>query len=123
MGFFVRVLVNILAIILAASIVPGIRLDGVLSAVAAGVLLGLVNAVVRPVLLILTLPITLLTLGLFLFVLNGLCFWLVAGLVTGFHVDGFWSAMLGALVVSVASWVVTLLVSDSGKVVLITRRR
>jgi putative membrane protein len=123
LGFFVRVLVNILAIILAASIVPGIRLEGVLSAVAAGVLLGLVNAVVRPVLLILTLPITLLTLGLFLFVLNGLCFWLVAGLVKGFHVDGFWSAMLGALVVSVASWVVTLLVSDSGKVVLITRRR
>ena len=118
-----RVLVNILAIILAAAIVPGIRLDGVLSAVAAGVLLGLVNAVVRPVLLILTLPITLLTLGLFLFVLNGLCFWLVAGLVKGFHVGGFWSAMLGALVVSVASWVVTLLVSDSGKVVLITRRR
>ena len=117
-----RVLVNILAIILAAAIVPGIRLDGVLSAVAAGVLLGLVNAVVRPVLLILTLPITLLTLGLFLFVLNGLCFWLVAGVVKGFHVDGFWAAILGALVVSVASWVVTLLVSDSGKVVLITRR-
>ena len=117
------VLVNILAIILAAAIVPGIRLDGVLSAVAAGVLLGLVNAVVRPVLLILTLPITLLTLGLFLFVLNGFCFWLVAGVVKGFHVDGFWAAMLGALVVSVASWVVTLLVSDSGKVVLITRRR
>ena len=77
----------------------------------------------RPVLLILTLPITLLTLGLFLFVLNGFCFWLVAGVVTGFHVDGFWAAMLGAFVVSVASWVVTLLVSDSGKVVLITRRR
>jgi len=122
-GFLVRVLVNILAIILAAAVVPGIRLDGVLSAVAAGVLLGLVNAVVRPVLLILTLPITLVTLGLFLLVLNGLCFWLVASVVKGFHVDGFWAALLGALVVSVASWIVTLLVADSGKVVLITRRR
>ncbi len=123
MGFFVRVLVNILAIILAASLVPGIRLDGVLSAVAAGLLLGLVNAVVRPVLLILTLPITLLTLGLFLLVLNGLCLWLVASVVKGFHVAGFWSALLGALVVSVMSWIVTVLVSDSGKVVVITRRR
>jgi putative membrane protein len=122
-GFFVRVLVNILAIILAASLVPGIRLDGVLPAVAAGVLLGLVNAVVRPVLLILTLPITLVTLGLFLLVLNGFCLWLVASVVRGFHVDGFWSAVLGALVVSALSWIVTVLISDSGKVVVITRRR
>jgi putative membrane protein len=123
MGFFVRVVVNILAIVLAASIVPGISLDGVLAAVAAGVLLGLVNAIVRPVLLILTLPITLVTLGLFLLVLNGLCLWIVAAVVRGFHVGGFWSAVLGALVISVVSWVVTLLVSDSGKMVLITRRR
>jgi len=115
--------VNILAIILAAAIVPGVRLDGVLAAIAAGVLLGLVNAIVRPVLLILTLPITLVTLGLFLLVLNGLCFWLVASVVRGFTVSGFWAAFLGALVVSVVSWVVTALVSDSGKVVLITRRR
>jgi len=123
LGFLLRVLVNTMAIVLAASVIPGIQLDGVLSAVAAGLLLGVVNAVVRPVLLILTLPITLLTLGLFLLVLNGLCLWLVATVVKGFHVAGFWSAFLGALVVSVASWVVTLLVSDSGKVVLITRRR
>ena len=123
MGFFVRVVVNILAIVLAGSIVPGIRLDGPLAAIAAGVLLGLVNAIVRPVLIILTLPITLVTLGLFLLVLNGLCLWLVAGVVRGFHVDGFWAAVLGALVVSALSWIVTLLISDSGKVVLITRRR
>jgi putative membrane protein len=122
-GFFLRVVVNILAIILAAAVVPGIELDGMLSAVAAGLLLGLVNAVVRPILLILTLPITLVTLGLFLLVLNGLCLWLVAFVVSGFHVAGFWSAVLGALVVSVVSWIVTALVSDSGKVVLITSRR
>ena len=123
MGFLLRVLVNILAIVLAASVVPGIRLDGVLPAVAAGLLLGFINAVVRPVLLILTLPITLVTLGLFLFVLNGVCLWLVAAVVKGFHVDGFWPAVLGALCVSVVSWVVTALVSDSGKFVVITRRK
>ena len=123
MGFVLRVLVNILALALAASVVPGISLDGVLPAVAAGVLLGIVNAVVRPVLLVLTLPITLVTLGLFLFVLNGLCLWLVSWIVSGFHVAGFWSAVLGALCVSVVSWIVTALVSDSGKLVIITRRR
>jgi putative membrane protein len=121
MGFLVRVAVNALAIMLAASILPGIGVDGIVSALAAAVLLGLVNAFVRPVLLILTLPITLLTLGLFLFVLNGLCFWLVASVVKGFHVAGFGSAMLGALVVSAVSWILTALISDSGKVVVITR--
>ena len=122
MGFLLRVLVNILALALAASVVPGIRLDGMMPAIAAGLLLGIVNAVVRPVLLVLTLPITLVTLGLFLLVLNGLCLWLVSWLVTGFHVDGFWSAVLGAFCVSVVSWVVTALVSDSGRLAVITHR-
>ena len=122
MGFLLRVAVNALAIMLAASILPGISVDGIVPALAAAVLLGLVNAFVRPVLLILTLPITLVTLGLFLFVLNGLCFWLVASVVKGFHVAGFGSAMLGALVVSVVSWIVTALISDSGKVVVITEQ-
>jgi putative membrane protein len=122
MGFLLRVVVNALAIMLAASIVPGIAVDGLVSALAAAVLLGLINAFVRPVLLILTLPITLLTLGLFLLVLNGFCFWLVAWLVNGFHVAGFGSALLGSLVVSVVSWIVTALISDSGRVVVITNR-
>ena len=122
MGFLLRVVVNALAIMLAASIVPGIAVDGLVAALAAAVLLGLINAFVRPVLLILTLPITLLTLGLFLLVLNGFCFWLVAWLVKGFHVAGFGSALLGALVVSVVSWIVTALISDSGRVVVITNR-
>ena len=122
MGFLLRVAVNALAIVLAASILPGIEVDGIVPALAAAVLLGLVNAFVRPVLLILTLPITLLTLGLFLFVLNGLCFWLAASMVKGFHVAGFGSAMPGALMVSIVSWIVTALISDSGKVVVITNR-
>ena len=123
MGFLLRVVVNALAIMLAASIVPGISVDGVVAALVGGLLLGLVNAVVRPVLIILTLPITLITLGFFLLVLNGLCFWLVASIVKGFYVAGFWSAFLGALIVSIVSWIMTALISDSGKVVVITRRR
>ena len=73
MGFFIRVLINVLAIYFAAAIVPGIELSGVMAALGSGLVLGLVNAVVRPILIIMTLPFTLLTLGLFLFVLNGLC--------------------------------------------------
>lgn len=122
MGFLLRVVVNALAIVLAAAIVPGVRIDGFLAALGAGLVLGLVNAVVRPVLLVLTLPITLLTLGLFLLVLNGLCLWLVAAVVSGFRVSGFWSAVGGALVVSAVSWLVTAVVSDSGQIVVITRR-
>jgi putative membrane protein len=121
MGFLIRVVINTLAIVLAGALLPGIRVDSFLSALAAGLLLGLVNAVVRPVLLILTLPITLLTLGLFILVLNGLCFWLVASLVAGVHVAGFWSAVLGALLVSLVSWLVSAFVSDRGGIVVITR--
>ena len=112
-------------IYLAAQVVPGITLRGkpLWPALLAGLVLALINAVVRPVLKILTLPLTLLTLGLFLFVLNGVCLWLVSLMVKGFHVAGFWPAVLGALCVSVVSWVVTALVSDSGKFVVITRRK
>ncbi|HMB32611.1 MAG TPA: phage holin family protein [Methylomirabilota bacterium] len=122
MGFLIRVLVNALAIMLAASILPGIHVEGLVPALVGGLLLGLVNAVVRPVLIILTLPITLVTLGFFLLVLNALCFWLVASLVKGFYVAGFWAAFLGAIVVSIVSWIMTALISDSGKVVVITKR-
>jgi len=121
-GFLLRVLANALAIFLAAAIVPGIEIRGVLAALGAGLVLGLVNAVVRPVLLVLTLPLTLVTLGLFLFVLNGLCLWLTSLLVKGFEVQGFWAAVFGALIVSVVSWLLTAFVSDRGRIVMITRR-
>ena len=122
MGFVIRVLVNAAAIYLAATIVPGIEVRDVLTALGAGLVLGLINAVVRPVLVLLTLPVTILTLGLFLFVLNGLCLWLTAQLVSGFDVQGFWPAVLGALLISVVSWTLTAFVSDRGRVVVITRR-
>ena len=122
MGFLVRVLLNALAIFFAAAVVPGIEISGFLAALGAGLVFGLINAVVRPVLLFLTLPVTLVTLGLFVFVLNALCLWLTSALVKGFQVHGFWAALFGALLVSVVSWLITTFLSDQGKVVVITRR-
>jgi putative membrane protein len=114
-GFIVRVLVNAATIALAAALVPGIQLEGATPALLAGLVLGLVNALVRPVLLVLTLPLTLVTLGLFLLVLNGICLSLTAWLVPGFDIAGFLPAMLGALVISVVSWILTAFVSDRGR--------
>ena len=122
MGFLIRLVANALAILAAAYIVPGIEVSGGLALLAAALVLGLVNAVVRPVLLFLAFPFTLVTLGLFIFLLNAFCLWLTALLVKGFDVHGFWAAVLGAMIVSVVSWIVTILLSDRGKVVVITRR-
>ena len=113
-----------LALLVAAYLLrPGIQLDGLASALVAALLLGLVNAIVRPILVVLTFPITLLTLGLFLLVLNAFCLWLVSVFVPGFHVAGFWPAFWGALIVSVVSWILTALISDRGRVEVIERRR
>ena len=104
-------------IYLAAQVVPGITLRGkpLWPALLAGLVLALINAVVRPVLKVLTLPLTLLTLGLFLFVLNGFCLWLTSAIVPGFDVHGFRAAFLGALLISVVSWALTVFVSDNGR--------
>jgi putative membrane protein len=104
MRFLARLVLNGVAIVLAAYVLPGLHVDGPLAALAAGAILGFVNAIVRPILFLLTLPLTLITLGLFIFVLNAICFGLTAWLVPGFSVDGFWWALLGALLVSIVSW-------------------
>ena len=105
MRFLARLLLNGVAIILAAYVLPGLHVTGLVPALIAGVILGFVNAIVRPVLFLLTLPLTLVTLGFFIFVLNAICFGLTAALVPGFSVDGFGWALLGALLVSVVSWI------------------
>jgi putative membrane protein len=110
MRFLARLVLNGLAIIIAAWLLPGLHITSPLSALLAGVLLGFVNAIVRPVLFFLTLPLTLLTLGLFIFVLNAICLALTALLVPGFSIDGFFSAVFGALLVSVVSWILNGLV-------------
>jgi putative membrane protein len=113
MRFLARVLLNALAIGVAAWLVPGVQLSGPLPAVVAGILLGFVNALVKPILILLTLPFTLVTLGFFLFVVNAICFGLTAALVPGFDLSGFSAAFFGALVVTLVSWVVSALVADA----------
>ena len=102
-----RWIVNAAALMLVAYLYPGVSVDSFWAALIAALVLGLVNAVVRPLLVLLTLPVTLLTLGLFIFVINALLFWLVAELVPGFNVGGFGSALLGSILYSV----ITLLTS------------
>jgi putative membrane protein len=114
-GFLLRLVVNAAALWVAAQLVPGIVVTGLTPLLLAALVLGLINAIVRPVLLILTLPLTLVTLGLFIFVLNAFCLWLTSRIVPGFEVQTFGAALLGALVVSIISWVLTAFVSDAGR--------
>jgi putative membrane protein len=114
MAFLARLLLNGIAILVAAWLIPGLELTGTVPALLAGAILGLVNALVRPVLIILTLPFTLVTLGLFIFVVNALCLGMTAWLVPGFSVSGFWTAFFGALVVSIVSWILNGLLIPHG---------
>jgi putative membrane protein len=106
---FLRLLTKFLAVVfallLAAYLIEGITVSGLYAALIAALFLGVINIVVRPILLLLTLPITLLSLGLFIFVLNALLLWFVASVVQGFEVTGFAAAFWGTLVVSLVSWV------------------
>ena len=104
-AFIIKVVIAAVALWLASVIVPGIDYDGWLNLLLAGLLLGLVNAFVRPVVTILTLPVTILTLGLFLLVVNAAMIGLVGWLLPGFTVAGFWPAIFAAIVTGVVSWV------------------
>lgn len=114
-AFFLRVAIVALGLWLATKIFSGLRFDGPSTLLAAALLLGIVNAVVRPIAVILTLPLTLLTLGLFLPVINAGMLGLVALLLGGFHISGFWTAVGAALVVSVISWAASGLIGDNGR--------
>lgn len=103
-------LINALALIAVAYLMPSITVSSFGAALIAALVLGLVNAVVRPVLVLLTLPVTILTLGLFIFVLNGLLFWMVGTWLAGFDVGGFWSGVIGAILFSLVSWLLSALV-------------
>ena len=115
-GFLFRLLITAFGLWAAATIVPGVEITGWRALLVSALLLGIVNAVIRPIILILTLPLTVLTLGLFLFVLNAFCLWLASALVKGFEVHGFLAALFGALLVSVVSWLLTAFVSDGGRI-------
>ena len=101
--------INAVALLALPYLLSSITIDSFLTALVVAVVLGFVNAVLRPILIILTLPATVLSLGLFIFVINGLMFWAVASLVDGFHVGGFWSATFGAILYSVISWALSTL--------------
>lgn len=103
-------LVNTLALAAVAYLMPSVSIASAEAAIVAALVLGLVNAVIRPVLVLLTLPVTVLTLGLFILVLNGLLFWAVAELVPGFDVAGFWSGVIGAIVFSIVSFLLSALI-------------
>lgn len=104
MQLIIRILINAVGVLLVAYVVPGIRVAGFGSAVIAAIVIGLINAFVRPVLGFLSIPITVLTLGLFTLVLNALLFWLAAKLTPGFTVTGFWAALIGAILFWLFSW-------------------
>ncbi len=108
MFFIFRLLIHMVAILIISYLLPGvIRVDGVWAALVAAFILGIVNAVIRPILIFFTLPITVLSLGLFLLVINGLMLWLVSAVVKGFQVNGFWGAVLGSILISIVSWVLS----------------
>lgn len=108
-------LINAVALLAVPYLSNSVQVDSFGVALIAALILGFVNAIVRPVLVVLTLPVTFVTLGLFIFVINGLMFWVVAQLVSGFHVAGFWSAVFGALLYSIVSWALSTLLLSTKK--------
>jgi putative membrane protein len=103
-------LLNTLALVAVAYLMPSVTIASFGAALVAAALLGLVNTIIRPILVLLTLPVTVLTLGLFIFVINGLLFWAVASMLEGFDVTGFWSALFAAIIYSLISWLLSALV-------------
>ena len=101
---------NALALLAVAYLLPGIRVDGITAALIAALVLGLINTLLRPLLILLTLPVTVLSLGLFILVINGLLFWLAGSVLRGFEVSGFWVGMMGALLYSILSSIFSLLI-------------
>jgi putative membrane protein len=121
LGFLLRWSINLLALVTAAILIKGIRMQSIEMGILAAGILGIVNAVIRPVVLLLTLPINLLTLGLFTLVINAAMLMLVSMVVPGFVIESFSAAFLGALIVSVVSWTLNIFVGGDGTVVFIKR--
>ncbi|MCX6809152.1 MAG: phage holin family protein [Candidatus Berkelbacteria bacterium] len=114
---FLRWIINALLLMIVSYVVPGIEIQSFMTALIVAAVLAFVNAIIRPILLILTLPINILTLGLFTLIINGLMFWIVSSVVKGFNITNFWAAFWGALVYSIFSMLISLLdQSDTPKV-------
>jgi len=115
-GLLVRWLVLTVAIVFSSYLISGIQVSGFFSALFAAAILGILNVFFRPILIILTLPINILTLGLFTFVINALILKMASGVISGFEVHGFWSAVFGALVISAFNWILNSLINERGRV-------
>jgi len=122
MGFLIRLCLNALALLIVSTVVRGIEVRGVIPALAAAFFLGIVNAVLRPVIILLTLPLTLLTFGLFIFVINAFLLKLVSLMIRGFEVHGFWSAVFGAVLLSLVSGLLNFFINERGRVEVIIHR-
>ena len=121
-GFLLRAAIAALGLWLASVWLPGLSFDSTQKLVIAALLLGVVNAIVRPIAFVLTLPITVVTLGLFLLVLNAAMVGLVAWITPGFRIDSFWTALLAALIVSIVSWAGSAVIGSKGRVEVFKRR-
>lgn len=121
-GFLLRVLIVMAGLWLASVLVPGIQIRDGWTLLFAALLLGVVNAIVRPIIVILTLPITILTLGLFLLVINAAMLGLVASLFAGFYISGFWAALLGSVIVSITGWIASWFIGARGHVDIVVAR-
>jgi putative membrane protein len=115
-GFLVRLLITALGLWVADQLLSGISITGTGSLIISALLLGVVNAIIRPIILIMTLPLTVLTLGFFVLIVNGISLAIAAWLVPGFHVAGLWSATLGAVIVGLTGWAASAFIGGSGKI-------
>ena len=116
MGILIRWLILTIAIIVASYLLEGIHISGFFSAFFAAAILGILNALFRPILIVLTLPINILTLGLFTFIINALMLKMASGVIPGFEVHGFWTAVFGSLIISIVSWLLNSFISDRGRI-------
>lgn len=115
-GFILRFIVTGVAVLVASEMISGIRIDSLTAGIVGAIVLALLNALVRPILYLLSAPFIVVTLGLFMLVINGLLLELASFLVKGFHVDGFWPAVGGAVIISLVSGLMNLFVSERGHV-------
>jgi len=122
-GIVLRTLITMLGLYMASALIPGVQITGTGSFILASILLGLVNGFVRPIAFLLTLPLTVVTLGLFLFVLNAAMFGLVAAMLDNFVVAGFWAAMFGAVIVSITSTIASWYIGPDGRYEVFVVRR
>ncbi len=123
MGIIIRTLIAALGVWLATVLVPGVSAASTGALLWAAIALGLINAFIRPLVVILTFPLTVLTLGLFLLIINAAMLNLTGWLVSGLIVEGFWSSLFGAIVVSIVSWIGSNFIGDSGRVAVLVVRR